>query len=61
MVTVDGNLEAALRTFKSMTASVMFELKRHAFYTSPSDRRRRKVRKAIRRRQLKEQKHANID
>jgi len=59
MVYVDDNLETALRTFKRMTAPVMLELKRHAFYTSPSERRRRKVRKAIRRRQLKEQKHAD--
>lgn len=60
MVYVDGDLEAALRVFKRMTAPIMSsELKRHAFYTSPSERRRKKIKAAIRKRKTKELKHEN--
>jgi len=57
MVYVDGNLEAALRSFKRITVSVMLELKRHACFKSRRERRRAMVRRAIRRqRRKKEQK-----
>jgi ribosomal protein S21 len=58
MVYVDGNLEAALRSFKRITTSVMLELKRHACYKSPNERRRAMVRRAIRRQQRKKEQHA---
>lgn len=47
----DRGIESALRTFKRLILKegLLKELKRHAFFEKPGDRKRRKIRESIRR------------
>lgn len=52
VVVDDRGIESALRTFKRaiLKEGLLKELKRHAYFEKPGDRRRRKIRESIRRR-----------
>ena len=52
VVVDDRGIEAALRVFKRLTLKegLLKDIKRHAHFEKPGDRRRRKTREAIRRR-----------
>ncbi|OFV87218.1 MAG: 30S ribosomal protein S21 [Acidobacteria bacterium RBG_16_68_9] len=52
VVVDDRGVEAALRVFKRLILKegLLKELKRHAYFEKPGDRKRRKTREAIRRR-----------
>jgi len=52
VVVDDRGIEAALRVFKRliMKEGLLKDIKRHAYFEKPGDRKRRKTREAIRRR-----------
>src|SRR2546422_7194453 len=52
VVVDDRGIEAALRVFKKLVLKegLLKDIKRHAFFEKPGDRKRRKTREAIRRR-----------
>jgi len=52
VVVDDRGIEAALRVFKRLVLKegLLKDLKRHAYFEKPGDRKRRKTREAIRRR-----------
>jgi small subunit ribosomal protein S21 len=51
VVVDDRGIESALRTFKRliMKEGLLKELKRHAYFEKPGDRKRRKIRESVRR------------
>ena len=51
VVVDDRGIESALRTFKRLILKegLLKELKRHAYFEKPGDRKRRKIRESIRR------------
>ena len=51
VVVDDRGIESALRTFKRLILKegLLKELKRHAYFEKPGDRKRRKIRESVRR------------